>query len=566
MPLTVDEVLTFGILSDARVITRGQELERRLVRSVSVIEVPVDEFVREGELVLTTAMGVGHDASLFADFVREIARLGATALLIALGPHAQTFPAEVMAVAEETGLPLIALPWELRFSDISQVVLGRLLDEQHAVVRESLILQERLTQLVIDGADLAGLARALAAMLSRPVAITDAAGQMLGRGGAASSTAHEVQEAVQRHIQGTAGGASPQPDPLLLLPQSGLALAVIESGRETCGYIVTRTGGEPLTLAEQLTLQHAVTAAALCFLQRRAAEETALRLRDDFVWSLAASYITAPADAIARGRLLGYDLSRRYAGLYGKFELGQGGESHGQTAQSRQRILDAIADIAAHECRAVLATVVGDVVVAFVEVHSPDESLDSLVARVVARLQSHLPAITVSWGIGAVHEGFANFRQTYLEARAACQIGSSVRGVGSVTHVFQTGVYRVLLGIGADPESRRFWESYLQELIEYGEQRGMDLLGTLKTYLATKGNVSETARRLGLHRQSLLYRLGRIAELTGGDLSDEQHRFALELSIHLYRLRDIAPPDADWSHPRPKRRKPTRLKPRSRTG
>src|SRR4051812_31111162 len=94
MPLTVDEVLTFGILSDARVITRGQELERRLVRSVSVIEVPVDEFVREGELVLTTAMGVGHDASLFADFVREIARSGATALLIALGPHAQTFPAE----------------------------------------------------------------------------------------------------------------------------------------------------------------------------------------------------------------------------------------------------------------------------------------------------------------------------------------------------------------------------------------------------------------------------------------------------------------------------------------
>ncbi|MGH2613731.1 MAG: PucR family transcriptional regulator [Thermomicrobiales bacterium] len=564
MPLTVAEVLDLEILRAGRVVAGARDLAQRRVRSVAVIEVPVDDFVREGDLVLTTAMGVGHDAALFAVFVRDVARSNAAALLVALGPHAEAIPGEVSAAAESLALPLVTLPWELTFSDISNAVLGRLLDEQHAVVRESLALQERLTQLVIDGADLAGLARALAAMLGRPVAIADAAGNVLARGGGTSEFETQVQEAVRRQANPSAEGL-PEADSLRLLPANGLALAAIESGRETCGYIATPIGAGPLTAVERLTLQHAVTAAALCMLQRRAAEETALRLRDDFVWSLAASYIASPADAIARGRLLGDDVSLRYAGLYGKVERGESDDEHrGLPAQSRLRILDAIEGAAAHQRRAALATVIGDVVVAFVEVSRASESLEGLVDRINTRLQSHSPAIDVSWGIGAVHEGFANFRLTYRDARAACQIGASVRGAGSVTHVSQTGSYRVLLGIGANPESRRFWDGYLRDLIDYGEQKGMDLLGTLELYLTTQGNVSETARRLHLHRQSLLYRLQRIEELTGGDLSDAQHRFALELSTHLYRLRDIAPPDPDWSHPRPRRVKVGSLKPRSR--
>jgi DNA-binding PucR family transcriptional regulator len=89
---------------------------------------------------------------------------------------------------------------------------------------------------------------------------------------------------------------------------------------------------------------------------------------------------------------------------------------------------------------------------------------------------------------------------------------------------------------------------------------------SLETYLETHGNVSETARRHNLHPQSLLYRLQRIEELTGGALSDPEHRFALELRAHLYRLRDVVPPDAEWSHPRPARIKPARVRTKNKEG
>jgi purine catabolism regulator len=112
----------------------------------------------------------------------------------------------------------------------------------------------------------------------------------------------------------------------------------------------------------------------------------------------------------------------------------------------------------------------------------------------------------------------------------------SVRGQGFITHVSKTGMYRALLKISRDPESQQFWKPYIEPLLTYEQTRGMPLLQTVETYVETRGNVSETARRLHLRRQSLLYRLHRIEELIRCDLSDAHDLFSLELGLRLYRL------------------------------
>ena len=68
-------------------------------------------------------------------------------------------------------------------------------------------------------------------------------------------------------------------------------------------------------------------------------------------------------------------------------------------------------------------------------------------------------------------------------------------------------------------------------LEEHDRTRRSDLVHTLKTYFATGANASEAADRLFLHRNSMIYRLERIQELTGLDLKD--HRVALALQLGL---------------------------------
>ena len=71
----------------------------------------------------------------------------------------------------------------------------------------------------------------------------------------------------------------------------------------------------------------------------------------------------------------------------------------------------------------------------------------------------------------------------------------------------------------------------VEPLAAYDRKRRSDLVRTLRVYLATGANASEAADRLFLHRNSILYRLARIEQLTGLDLKDPHARLALQLAL-----------------------------------
>jgi purine catabolism regulator len=63
------------------------------------------------------------------------------------------------------------------------------------------------------------------------------------------------------------------------------------------------------------------------------------------------------------------------------------------------------------------------------------------------------------------------------------------------------------------------------------ERRTSDLIRTLRVFFSSNANASETADKLFLHRNSVLYRLARIQELTGLDLKDPRAKLALQLGL-----------------------------------
>ena len=71
----------------------------------------------------------------------------------------------------------------------------------------------------------------------------------------------------------------------------------------------------------------------------------------------------------------------------------------------------------------------------------------------------------------------------------------------------------------------------VRPLIEYDRERQSDLVRTLRVYFACGANASLAADRLFLHRNSMLYRLERIRELTGLDLRDNRVALALQLGL-----------------------------------
>jgi len=74
-------------------------------------------------------------------------------------------------------------------------------------------------------------------------------------------------------------------------------------------------------------------------------------------------------------------------------------------------------------------------------------------------------------------------------------------------------------------------------LVDYDRQHRRNLVETLEVFLDESCNTSAAARRLFLNRHSLMYRLGKIEQLTGFSLKEPADRFFLHASVRLYRYR-----------------------------
>jgi purine catabolism regulator len=142
---------------------------------------------------------------------------------------------------------------------------------------------------------------------------------------------------------------------------------------------------------------------------------------------------------------------------------------------------------------------------------------------------------SVSIGVGRVNQGLPGIQQSHQEAKQAITLGRRLGGVGRLTRFEDLGVYRLIFAAEGLPELRAFYQEALGSLIAYDREHGGELIRTLKAFFDAKGGPKEAAGLLDVHRNTVLYRLDRIRQVTGLDLDDADVRLRLHLalSVHL---------------------------------
>ena len=172
-------------------------------------------------------------------------------------------------------------------------------------------------------------------------------------------------------------------------------------------------------------------------------------------------------------------------------------------------------------------------------------------AAVVAReLHAALGGFTFAVGHSRVAMDAADLYRAGQEALLAANVaeaspaGQDSDEPAAVLAFEDTGAYRLLLpAMSEDPgELHRFYEETIAPLVAYDDQYETDLVTTLETFLDCDGNVANTAGRLYTHRHTIRYRLTRVHELTGHDVSSTDGRERLGLGLKAMRVLGIAGP------------------------
>jgi DNA-binding PucR family transcriptional regulator len=154
-----------------------------------------------------------------------------------------------------------------------------------------------------------------------------------------------------------------------------------------------------------------------------------------------------------------------------------------------------------------------------------------------ARLKGWHQAISlrlgpISGGRSATHGAVGHALE---EAQRALTLGERLRGPGHLTVYGDVFVLDYAGRLVEDDLLAGVYEPVLSRLVAFDQAEGTDLIPTLEHYLAGGCSMRRVATVMGIHRNTVLYRLKRIEEVAGLDLDDGEVRFFIQLALRAYR-------------------------------
>lgn len=142
----------------------------------------------------------------------------------------------------------------------------------------------------------------------------------------------------------------------------------------------------------------------------------------------------------------------------------------------------------------------------------------------------------VSLGYGPPRTGSGAGRRALLEAIEALRLGTRTFGDGHITSYGDARLSALLFRHVDIQELRWLYERTVGALLTEDLEYGSELVATLEAYCDSGASIKRTAERLGIHRNTVLYRVRRIRELTMTSLEDGSSRLLLQVGLLAGRL------------------------------
>ena len=452
---------------------------------------------------------------------------------------------EVAVEAAQVGrIALFRLPDDVPLIQIERAVIRLIVDRAGYIAQRSTELQRELNQIALDGGGLERIAAHLSQFAQQPVLFLREDGQVAA--GAGLDTIPDAQRqqvlASMPNIMALRSWTVTHPAARLSqatgvlstvaatgvpngLPYREVVVAPIVANDSARGYcLLLRSPSSPtseITAVEEIVAIQGAAAAALEWAKQNAVDVAEERMRATFLDELLASEIADEQAWIQRGASLKYVLSRPHVAWMIE------ARAVPNWPAPLLRFLESV-DVDAPISRRDEGHIL------FWPIDNPKSGRELKVVAndFVAQLVAKHPKAQVIIGIGRPGVGPAKWIQSLQQARESWRLGKEWKG-SPVTYFGDLGLYQLLTALSANPEATRFFRKTLGRLITHDDNKNAELVDTLEAFFACHGNLSQTAGRLHIHRNTLTYRLERIAAITQLDLDDPDARFSLQLALKL---------------------------------
>jgi DNA-binding PucR family transcriptional regulator len=483
-----------------------------------------------GELLLTTGIQLDGEERQ-REFVRLLSGRHLAGLGFGTGFDHEQLPPDLLEEARELAFPVFEVPYELPFIALTEKAFTRLVNEQYEVLQRGIAIHKRLERLVLEESGLDEVVRALAAATGGAVCVLSGRGETISskafRRPVPEQALDQVREEVMRRSEELGAGTARASENAEFAPDHpdiagrSLVLPVSLRGRGAPqAWLVAARDAGGLGDFERLILQQAVTVVALELMRQRAMRDTERRLAGDVL-----------AEALT-GRLSEEELAMRVR----PFGIGQSaavlvfGGPDGAPAPQAEGELDRF--LADTNIGALVATR-ERLLCAVVDAQDNVDPV-ALAARAREAIAGDAGALRAAASRAAP---VGSLRRTFHEARCALEAAALANGSSPpVASYRDLGAFQLLLSLQDDEALRLYCDSVLGPLEDASGEYGDELIRSLEAFIEQNGQWERAARELYCHRHTLRYRIRRVEQLTGRDLSNARDRIEFWLALRAREL------------------------------
>lgn len=462
--------------------------------------------------------------------------------LTQVGVHAVALEGEVtqnaIRIAGERGIALLSLPSGISLASVERAANKVILNESAQMTERAIDIQRQLSRLVTENRDLNSLLQIIARATTKLVVVHDDAGVLMeqvypsvGKRGAMGRSL--LQTLPYGAFQKWLDKDTPTTQGAIVESPLGYT-AVLKVEKRVAGYLSLVDKPEALDDFDRLVLAYGADVCAIQLAKSRAIASAVEQARGDWV-QMWLSGTPSDDDLLAtRAQQAGFDPVGAFVTVVFR-AISESGQN-----LPLESLMSLVRDDMTRRQIAGAAGQYVDVIVALYPIDGAQYTARTRAQIEEVRLQlaTRTPSGLVAAGISRPCAGLFGLREAYREAKDAVSIAHELGEKENTTFYGDLKLFQLLLALKERSleHLKRFHQETLGILAEHDTRKQSNLIRTLEGFFDANGNLAKAAQDLDVHRNTLVYRLEKIAELTDLDLDDADNRLILHLALKIERV------------------------------
>lgn len=551
--ISVEEMLAFDVLKNAKILAGGGGLERRVTR-INVMEVPdILDWVGEGEFLLTTAYSIKDELNILKNLIPELDNKGLAGIGIKMKRYVDEIPTEIIELANALSFPIVEIPFEVSYTDIMMPVLTEVINNQTNTLIKVKEIHNKLINVMLQGGSFKRIAEEISDAIGNTVAIQDHIFDSTVI--CCKETDNEaIAEILEREKTISLEKIYKlDNEKSTLFSEDGIngrqvkriSIPIYVHDRHY-GFLYIWEDNRKINSVERTAIESSLPIIALDLMKKISIFEIESRHKIEFFDDLLSKDEKSQRRAIDRAALFDFDRKLAYGVMVISITNIKGFiketlNNSNFLYQMNSKILQIIERLNRNRKEKCVYGNKSDRIIVLYGVDKSKTSaevkqeMSSFSKDILQYVDYEMKDLTLSIGIGRLYNEATDLWKGYHEAMKAAK-NNRVSSKNKFIHYDDLGIYRVLCSDEMEDELTQFYKETLAPLVAYDQEKDSELVKTLQMYFQYGGNLKKISKEMFTHYNTIIYRIQRIKEITGKNLEDANDSLSLQVALKILEI------------------------------